>query len=111
MARPGASPPARLPRPCLANALSPLRRLHAANALLLLKVQELQEELRATQEGLEDGGEVAEPEEEEAFTVATAQSDASALVHSSVSSRKQQRTQSRQDPGSTRRSPKRTSRR
>ena len=93
----------------MANALSPLRRLHAANALLLLKVQELQEELRATQEGLEDGGEVAEPEEEEAFTVATAQSDASALVHSSGrGSRKQRRTQSRQDPTpSTRRSSKR----
>ena len=101
----------------MANALSPLRRLHAANALLLLKVQELQEELRATQEGLEDGGEAAEPEreeaaeteEEDASTAATAQSDASALVHSSGrGSRKQRRTQSRQDPTpSTRRSSKR----
>ena len=91
--------------------------MHAANALLLLQVQELQEELRATQEGLEDGGEAAEPEreeaaepeEEDASTAATAQSDASAPVHSSDrGSRKQRRTQSRQDPTpSTRRSSKR----
>ena len=116
-ARPGASPPARLQRPCLADALLPLRRLTAANALLLLKVQELQEELRATQEGLEDGGEAAEPEEEVAPTVA--QSDASAAVPSDdegvandvmVRGRKQLRTQSRQDPGSTRRSSKREKR-
>ena len=92
----------------------PLRRLTAANALLLLKVQELQEELRATQEGLEDGGEAAEPEEEVAPTVA--QSDASAAVPSddegvaNVMVRGQLRTQSRQDPGSTRRSSKREKR-